>query len=85
MNALDAWISFSQVMIMSVGTMSGLGQEIQSRALSIALLVLVVSVFAISGILISKAALQLLTNDKSAGSWCFDCFIDHYGVEGWSS
>merc|ERR1719424_772749 len=67
MNRLDLWISFTQVTIMAIGSMSAYAAPDQtfSAILSVALVVLVSSVFVVAGIILLKGGLQMITKGKS--------------------
>jgi hypothetical protein len=80
-NYLDYEISSTQMLILSIGGMS-VYEGLRSDALAWVVMLLIILVFAISGILILIKGCQWLSRNRSPFSWCFDVFLDHHGGVG---
>jgi hypothetical protein len=80
MNALDMHISFSQVIIVAIGSMASLpGSEGgETDFLSWCLMLICFSVGLVCCIIVLLKFGQFVSKGKTPGSWAFDVFFDHH-------
>jgi len=86
MNKLDVFISFVQIVILSVGSMSVYAEEdeagLKSMGLSAVLVALTISIFVIAAIIAAIKGAQFLSQGATPLSWSFDIVIDFHGGAG---